>query len=672
MTVFRASAAFLAAGFAVLAIQHTGPDAGMAAEAPSSIRSILLAQAKSPGNATGPIQLGPRREVQAPSAVIPGTRPPESRRALILVPVFPSEGGGGPVQTETLNELNGDSIGTLDDDSGGLGSAMWQGTDRAFVERLFALLPQHKRSPAMRALARRVLLTSAAAPAGQSEGPSLLALRIGALFSAGELKSAQALIAVTPAGEIKESLIHMEIEAFLFRFNTASACEIVRGPGQEFNGLFWQQASAFCLALSDKRSEAAMISDLLAERGEAVHPAFFATMERLSGAAPPLVESLKDPTALHLTMMRAANLALPVDAAEKASPAALQAIALSPNAPVGIRLVAAEAAVLLGTLSPSVLLQIYGAVSLEKGDFQNAAERAEADWGPKGRALITRAALAAQTVEARARLLQKGFAIARSKGDTKLMFIAAQLILAGVQPSADLAWFATDAVRAYIMAGDLDTASKWLALVNNDQTSEDLRAALWPYVILMSKKAASSGTLAATSAETPGETSGATSSETPTILSGGIPTIKPTVIPPTIPAVVAIVEPGITSAEVNNWWRVLDLSGVEVVSRARILFSLFEALSLPVSSGLWARVIDSALLSDARGPSDGIRNALRHAIRIKSRGATAGFALVAIGPEGPGPENLQAVEQAISGLRAVGLEAEARQLALEAAVAAGL
>jgi hypothetical protein len=664
MTVFHASAAFLAAGFAVLATLHTGPHAGMAAEAPSSIRSILLAQAKSPGNATGPIQLGPRREVQVPSAADPGPRPLESQRALKSVPVFPSEGGGGPVQTETLNELNGDSIGTLDDGSGGLGSAMWQGTDRAFVERLYALLPQHKRSPAMRALARRVLLTSAAAPEGRSDGPSLLAIRIGALFSAGDLKSAQALIAITPAGEIEESLFRMDIEALMFRFDTASACEIVRGPGQEYSGLFWQQASAFCLMLSDKRSEAAMISDLLAERSEALHPAFFATMERLSGAAPPVVESLKDPTALHLTMMRAANLALPVDTAEKASPAALQAIALSPNAPVGVRLVAAEAAVLLGTLSPTVLLQIYGAVSLEEGDFQNVAERAEANWGPKGRALIARAALAAQTVEARARLLQKGFAVARAKGDSKLMFIAAQPILAGVQPSADLAWFAADAVRAFIMAGDLDTASKWLAFFNNDQTSEEFRAALWPFVILMSNKAASSGTLAETSAETAGETSGATSSETPDI--------KPGAIPPTNPAVAAIVESGITSAEVDNWWRVLDRSGVEVISRARILFSLFEALSLPISSGLWARVIDGALFSDARGPSDGIRNALRHAIRTKSRGATAGFALVAIGSDGPGPKNLQAVEQAVSGLRAVGLEAEARQIALEAAVAAGL
>jgi hypothetical protein len=117
---------------------------------------------------------------------------------------------------------------------------------------------------------------------------------------------------------------------------------------------------------------------------------------------------------------------------------------------------------------------------------------------------------------------------------------------------------------------------------------------------------------------------------------------------------------------------VLDQSGSDVVGRARVLFSLLEALSLPVSSGLWALVLDASPTGEARVPSAGTRNALRYAVRTRNRGAAAGLALVVIGPDGPGAGNLPAVEQAIAALLAVGLEVEARQLALETAVAMGL
>ncbi len=660
MTVFRANAAFLAAAFAAVGMPLagsfaapadapiTGPNAGISAAAPSLDARIRFAQLASPGADGGPIKLAPRRAVQAPSSAAPA---PESPGSLRSAPVFPSEGGGGPVQTEKLDDIDGDSIGTLGDGNGGLGAAMWQGMDRVFIERLVALMPERQRSPVMRDLARRLLLSSAAAPRRHSGGPSLLALRIGALFAAGDLENALSLIAAAPVGQIEESLVRTEIEARLFRFDTAGACGVIRGPGQEFSGLFWQQASAFCLMLSDRRSEAALISDLLAERSDAVHPSFFATMERLGGAAPPVVESLSSPTALNIAMMRAANLALPADVTEKASPAALQAIALSPNAPLSLRLGAAESAALLGTLPAAVLLQIYGAVPLEEGDFKNAAERADAEWGPKGRALIVRAALAESSATERAQILQKGFAIARLKGGSGTMYIAAQPAFSGMIPSADLAWFAADAARAFVAAGDLESAARWLAVGDDPKAAQDVRAALWPLSVLMPKKA--------TAAALPMEGAASPVSETP---------LLPVVQPPAVASSPSMVAP----EAVEAWWRALDRSGADVVGRARVLFSLLEALSLPVPSGLWALVLDTAPSGEARLPAAGIRNALRFAARMHNRGAAVALALVVVGADGPGADNLPAVEEAIAALRAVGLEAEAHRLALETAVATGL
>lgn len=627
MTVSRVSAPLLAAALAAIAISPVSAPGSVRAETPAKLQAdIYVAQAN-----PAPIRLGPRRDVQMPPPA-PAEQPPPS----LSTPVFPSEGGGGPVQTEILKDIDGDSIGTLGDAQGGLGAAMWQGVDRVFVERLIALLPERQRSPAMRAMTRRLLLTNAAAPPRRGPGPSLLALRIGALFAAGDLSSALELIAAAPVGQIEESLVRTEVEARLFRFDTSGACNIVRGAAREFRGLYWQQAGAFCLALSDRREEAALMSDVLAERTDAVHPSFFAAMERLGGAAPPVVESLSEPTALTIAMMRAANLTLPGDVTEKASPSALQAIALSPNASVALRLVAAEDAASLGVLSPPELLQIYGAAVFEEGALEQALERVESDWGPKGRALIVRAAAASPSPESRARLLQKGFAVARAKGGAQLMNIAAQPVLAEIQPSEELAWFAADAARAFITVGDIDRAAAWLATVGQGEAGSALRAEAWPLIVLMAAHQ-----------------------------------VSPETVPPA-PVPAMAMTPAVAPEAAREWWRTLDQAGVDVVARARVLFSLLESLAIPVPPELWALVLGRATVGDVTVPPAGIRNALYHAARTRSRGASVGLAMAAIGSRGPGADTLPAMEQAIRALSAVGLTAEARQLALETAVAAGL
>src|SRR5690606_17239202 len=102
--------------------------------------------------------------------------------------------------------------------------------------------------------------------------------------------------------------------------------------------------TAYCLALAGRTAEAALMSEILAERAASLHPAFFAAMDRLAGAQPPAVKSLSEPSALYLSMMRTASLALPADVLANASPAVENAVARSPNAPLELRLAAAEQA----------------------------------------------------------------------------------------------------------------------------------------------------------------------------------------------------------------------------------------------------------------------------------------------------------------------------------------
>jgi hypothetical protein len=472
---------------------------------------------------------------------------------------------------------------------------------------------------------RRLLLTRAAAPVGQSAGPSLLFLRINALYALGDLQSARALLAGAPIGPIDEALLRIEVEGRFFRHDTAGACGLVRGAAQEFKDVYWQQATAYCLALAGRTAEAALMSDILAERSDTVHPSFFAAMDRLSGAQPPTVASLENPPALYLSMMRAASLPLPADAVVKAPPAALNAIAQSPNADLELRLAAAESAAAAGVLSGKLLNEIYGAVSFDAAMLDAPLTRAEAVWGARGRALLIRSAAGQPVPAARAEALQEAFNLARRKGGWKVTAVAAAPVLLSMTPTPDLAWFAGAAGRALISAGEFDAARQWIAMglkqAREEAGDKPGPGALWPLAVLIG--AGDSG--------------------------------------------------GVTPEALQGWWRAqAESGGPNAAAIARTLFGLLDALDIPAPFSLWAPVFDVAPAGNATAPGLGLRIALGRAAAAERRGEAVALSLAALGNAGPAPTNLLAVDMAVRALRKVGLAVEAQRIALEAAVAAGL
>lgn len=575
-------------------------------------------EATKPKPIPAPVRLGPRRSVldrSPPSGTVVKPRSPSDYK-----PISPSDGSDGAVVIQTLNELDPDSGGVIDDASGGFGAEMWQGIDRTFVTRAIASLPSRVRSPTMRNLMRRLILTQAVAPKGEHSEPGLFQLRVKALFALGDLKSALALIASAPTGSQEEYLVRFGIDGQLFQNNTAGACQRVRAYSDGFKGVYWQQATAFCLAMAGKRAEASLMSDVLAERSDAIHPAFFAAMERLSGATPPQIVSLTGPSALHLSLMRSAGLALPDDTAEKASPAALRAIALSPNATLDLRLVAAEEAADIGVLNGKTLAEIYGAVAFDPAVFKQASSHAAANWGAGGRALLVQAAKKSATSVKRAELIQSALNLARQRGGWRVMALAYGPMVAALTPSTKTTWFAGDAARVLIAAGDIAGARNWLAYATGQGLKGRQKTDLWPLRILLSD------------------------------------------------AGVASITPG----DITNWWNGRVAAGAGALVQAQTLFSLLSAMGVSVPSKLWAKLLDGGPGTQAFVPSAAVRNALSHAAVTGSRGGTVAMALVALGERGSGTENLSAMEMAISALKKINFDAEAKSIALEAAIEAGL
>ncbi len=582
-----------------------------------------LAQATSPNNIKsqpnpGPVRLVPRRSV-APETTS-GTSSQHSLPPKAYKPIFPSEGSDGPVAIQTLSDLDSDSVGIIDDTNGGLGIEMWQGTSRAFVTRAIAMLPSRVRSPAMRNLMQRLLLTQAVAPKRIKVQPGLLALRVGALFALGDLKSALALISSTSGKPSEEYLARIGIDGRLFGNDTAGACQMIRAYSNEFKGIYWQQAIAFCLAMAGKKAEAALMSDVLAERSSNIHPAFFSAMERLSGGTPPRVESLPGPSALLLSIMRAAGLELPEDITEKASPAAIRAIALSPNAALDIRLTAAEEAVEVGVLDRKTLVEIYNAVNFENINLESALENASKNWDAGGRALLIQAAMNSELPAKRAKIIASALQLARKKGQWRLMALGFAPIVGALKPSSDLAWFLGDAARVLIAANDMVAARNWLSFAKEQELRGVKKVALWPLSVLLSED----------------------------------------------PVGMA------TTEAILTWWKARGSPNEDNATRIRTFFSLINSMGVTIPSELWAIISDDVNTVNNYGPRASVRNALSQAAAAGSRGGTVVLSLIALGDRGTGPENLSAVEMSIEALKRIGFDKEAQAIALEIAIEAGL
>ncbi|HEX4888811.1 MAG TPA: hypothetical protein VFW37_00340, partial [Alphaproteobacteria bacterium] len=122
---------------------------------------------------------------QAPVPLRPGASAPPPREAAPLPPVMPSvepESPGAPldgrVSSGRLGDLDFAEAGILGPENGGFGPDMWRGADRALVEALLPKIPASTASPTLQKLTRRLLLSAATPPEGESGPVSLIGLRL--------------------------------------------------------------------------------------------------------------------------------------------------------------------------------------------------------------------------------------------------------------------------------------------------------------------------------------------------------------------------------------------------------------------------------------------------------------------------------------------------------------
>ena len=112
----------------------------------------------------GPLRLTPRRA--APSAT------PSDDAATASAPrgnLSVGTASRKSIQVEGLSEIDPNSVGSLSVENGGFGEDMWLGTPRSLIESLLPQLPVAIRSPVLRDLQRRLLLSGAVMPPASEE-----------------------------------------------------------------------------------------------------------------------------------------------------------------------------------------------------------------------------------------------------------------------------------------------------------------------------------------------------------------------------------------------------------------------------------------------------------------------------------------------------------------------
>jgi hypothetical protein len=600
-----------------------------------------------------------------PAMVAPGVTPGETPGVPAGVTVAPRPLDGAGITVNRLEAVDPDAIGLIGEDQGGFPLTLWRGAQWSVVSGLMPRMPAGLGSPALRDTARRLLVSRASVPVGKPLNASFVALRIERLLAMGDVGNALALLKIAPDERRDEALARTRIEALFFDSNNADACKAVLNAIRDYSGLYWSQAQAFCLALSGSHARASLIADLLRERENEIEKVFFAAIDALAGAKGGESPTLTAPSALHLSMMRAAGFRFPAEIVQTAQASVLRVVALAPNAALDIRLIAAEKAHRIGALPDDEIMRLYMSIPFSKAELSGPISAAEGTWTPRTRALLVRAAAVQSVALAKAEVLRRAWQLGQERDGYAEIAGTSVPVVAGIEPAAELLWFAKDAARVLFAAGRTDRALAWYQIAAADsqriEEARDAEAVLWPLAVLADPVTDARQT-------TDGENSdGAGNIVTRPVGTNAVP---------------------VDTARLQTWFEARRQAGAQAdgaagaqadtqtASRqAATFYTLLEATGRSVSAALWQSLLDRPFTGVADRDA-GLNAVWTHSLEAASTDARLGetVLLATVGAGDTGDKGLSLADAArmIVALRRVGLEAEARRLAVETAMAAGL
>ena len=568
-----------------------------------------------------PVPLFQQQPLPPPTTTNPGAPQP-------VAPDTPKAPTPGGIQVETLDRFDRGGVGLLSGVDGGLGETMWLGSRRQLIDAMVPRLPMLSSSATQAGLVRRLLL-SAASPPASAEGEAtgdLFGARLERLMAGGLSEQVLALAergAMEPA-KASETGARAVAEAWLLKGDDGPACAIAQARLASAEDGYWQQLSTYCLALEGERAQVDFNIDLMRELG-VEDTVYFSLLPAVMGGKAEAPKSLPSPRPLHMAMLRKAGLKPPADILDGAGPAIWSVLALHPSADVDVRLMAAERAAAVGAMTPAALALVYRGITFSAGDLGSAEDVARGEPGPTTNALLYQAVLEQPETEARAKMMQLALAAAERQGRLPLLARMYLPQLREFTPSGGLSWFARDAGRALVAAGEIDFALTWfrtaaIAAGNRDTVALAAVLELWPLLVIADDAA----------------------------------------------------RVGYAEETLDTWWQVRqEEDAVDRFTRAQALLAGLGVTGQPAhEAALWP-VAATAPSENRPGASGLLLAALGEAAMAARSGETVLLALVALGDDGAAGRHMSTVVAAADGLNRVGLGAAARGLLVEALLARG-
>jgi hypothetical protein len=556
----------------------------------------------------GPSQFFPAGTVSAEPSV----------RVLSAVPGQSNTG----IEIGTLTGVGAATSGLISPEQGGFGTDMWRGASRNDIDSYLARLPVPGASPVMNDLARRLLLTGAQPPSGAGSGITLLATRIDRLVASGRTQAAIEL--ARSAGQERPPLVAAGLaRAALAQSNEQLACDALkdippgRDPAHDAMSAFSVKLSTYCQIAAGNPEIASLTLDLAREEG--MDDALFYSLA--SEAALGIVLRAPEPnglTIMNFAFYKLAGRELPKDAVDIAEPALLPGFLADEAISAEAKVAAAERAASYGLIDGRDLAAAYREPSFTPEQMAGLLTSDIPEPSPLRRAMIFQAIGAAVAADDRMRLFRLAFATAESAGLYYPTVEALYPDLDLLVPSDALRPMAPAAVRAFIALGERSKAQEWMALMGagGQMLGRDMREL--------------EGLLR---------------------IAGGSPQGFDTAK---------------VSAEIAS-----DLKSGVAQTRAYAASEamLLEALGFHLDPAVWDALLDARGALTGQVPPEALLNQLNVAGQKGAVGETVMLAIEVVGTNGAGAVHPRAAAQAVSSLRTINLENEARRLALEALMA---
>jgi hypothetical protein len=421
-----------------------------------------------------------RAQVQLFPSLQGGTQNQPNSQNLDQPSANPEPTAPSGMAVETLGAVDTEAVGALPDSVAALPPDLWSGLSRNTIAALINGLNGNGDYPVARGLAKRLLLSAAALPPQDSGTQvSVLKARIEALARLGFAGDA-GMLARAGADALRDpDGLAAVARAQLAAYDLPEACSTASNAVAQSNDVFWQKLIAFCQAVAGQKDQASLAAQTLFDTG-VKDPVYFTLMDSITLGLAPELKALTPEGAMHYAMLRFSGAPVPFSSTD---PLITQlAVQQAPDLDV------AESAARRGLLSSEALADKYLSEAFKSAALDAPLEALDKISPAAGRALLYQVLLKWEIPALRAEAVS--VALTRARSDGLLIAIAPVFATPAmtIPPSNDLLWFAEDAARLFYMTGHTDRARQWHALLRSHATTNADSAAsnarLWHLAML--------------------------------------------------------------------------------------------------------------------------------------------------------------------------------------------